>query len=189
MSAVESEMDKIEKRWRSLVVRSKKAKRDCCSPEEFRDWYGQQERVCAYCGIEEVFLAKYCTARNDTKSLHIDRRTNSQGYVIGNMFLACRSCNCIIKSSKTEDFIGVVVKAILQAGMLDEYHLWNVPADKREAACGWHQFSTGDVFQRGDQEITRIYRPNEFHYMPEEELARRIKPVENRDETADDADS
>ena len=168
-------MHKHERHWRALHYRSNKRGTACCSFEEFRDWYKHQEKKCNYCGIEEEFLRRYCTATNYTASLHVDRVVNSEGCVIGNIVLACYSCNVIIKSTKTDDFVRVVVKSTLQNGMLDEYHLWNVPAEKREEACRWPQFRTVQVYQRGPDEVTRIITPNDFHYMPKGELAKRIR--------------
>lgn len=169
--------DDVKRRWNRMKSRSDKREMSCCSLEAFPEWYESQEKRCGYCGIEEEFLHRYCTATNLTKTLHIDRMINSEGYILGKMILACHPCNSIIKVSITEAFIRVVAKAVLANDMLNEYHLWTVPAHLREAACGWHQFTKYEVFDWDGKEVTRIEGPNEFFYLPKEEVEKRVRPL------------
>ena len=82
------------------------------------------------------------------------------------MRLACHICNSTIKWTRSESFINVVVSAILKNGMLDQYHLWTVPAELREEACFWHQFTHGKSIDHGDREVYRYETPNTLHYLP-----------------------
>jgi len=64
--------------------------------EVFIDWYENEPKVCAYCGLIETELPNIKDSSNDlSKRLSIDCVENSVGYVIGNIVLACRRCNMI----------------------------------------------------------------------------------------------
>jgi len=145
----------------------------CCDFASFKTWYDNQPKVCAYCGIEQEFLEQYCIKRKGAATLHIDRINNRRGYVLGNMRLACFVCNSTMKWTRSEEFIKVVVGAILANGMLDQYHLWNVPMNLREEACFWHQFRRGEHVDFGDCERYRCEIPNAEHYLPDGHYAKR----------------
>ncbi len=160
-------MDEVEKRWKSIRRRSDGRHELFCDLNEFRQWYSAETKVCCYCGIEEEFLRLYCTRIASTRSLHVDRVNNNSGYVLGNMRFACYNCNSIIKRTRTKAFVAVVVNAILDNGMLDEYHLWNVPLDLRMEACLWDQFVKVESLRRGNEIGTRFTMPNASHYVPD----------------------
>jgi 5-methylcytosine-specific restriction endonuclease McrA len=61
------------------------------SQEAFVAWYASQPRVCSYCGIEEELLPSWVGKR--WKKLTVDRVQPSEGYVPGNVALACMRCN------------------------------------------------------------------------------------------------
>jgi 5-methylcytosine-specific restriction endonuclease McrA len=61
------------------------------SLEGFVAWYEAQPRVCCYCGIEEELLPLWVGKR--WKKLTVDRVQPSEGYVPGNVALACMRCN------------------------------------------------------------------------------------------------
>lgn len=52
-------------------------------PEEFIDWWQEQEPRCYYCGREN----------EDKRTMQIDRKIGSEGYIINNIVLACFECN------------------------------------------------------------------------------------------------
>lgn len=168
----------LKRRWAKLKERSRK--RTCCAFEDFRQWYDSARKVCRYCGIEEEFLAKYLTRTKAT--LHFDRIDNHNGYVIGNIGLACHACNTGTKWCRSEIFTEIVLKAIMDAGLFGEYHLWYVSKEDRAEACAWHQFMSveeGITWQPwmkekyglerrpGDRSI-RIITPHEPHYVQNE---------------------
>jgi hypothetical protein len=160
-------MTQLKRRWYGLRSRSKTAGTDCCIFDTFAAWYESQPKSCAYCGIEEEFLSLYCTAHKGASTLHIDRIDNNLGYTEDNMRLACHICNSTIKWTRSESFINVVVSAILENGMLDQYHLWTVPVELREEACFWHQFTQGETIDYGDRKVYRYQTPNTLHYLPD----------------------
>lgn len=165
-------------RWQNLKRRSKEKGTAYCTADEFKEWYEKEPKVCRYCGIEEAFLSKYLDG-NKT-SLHIDRRENNKGYVVGNMGLACHACNSTMKGCRTEFFVSVVMAAILKAHMLDEYHLWYVSKEKRKDACHWHQFFRSEMIGSGENLRIRRIMPNDFHYvgLPRSEEATADAPKE-----------
>jgi hypothetical protein len=153
--------------------RSEKNGYGCCDLEKFRQWYAAQEKKCMYCGIEEEFLAIFCTRIPATACLQVDRINNRVGYLPGNMGLACYPCNSIMKKTRSLEFVQVVVRAILANNMLDEYHLWNVPVEKRASACMWHQFTSGrTIVHENGRESYQYEMPNSLQYLPDAALRR-----------------
>ena len=62
--------------------------------ENFKEWWENIPRVCAYCGISEEDVVKLEDSYNSlNERLTIDCINNYEGYVEGNMVLACRRCN------------------------------------------------------------------------------------------------
>jgi len=64
------------------------------SREEFIEWYNDEPKVCAYCGIPEEYAylmkEKY---HGLTDRLSIDCKDNDAGYLKGNLALCCDRCN------------------------------------------------------------------------------------------------
>ena len=64
--------------------------------EEFIKWYNTQEKECVYCGIKEEEIGTSSDYFNDKgRRLTVDCKDNAQGYVLGNLVLACHKCNFI----------------------------------------------------------------------------------------------
>jgi 5-methylcytosine-specific restriction endonuclease McrA len=61
------------------------------SQEGFVAWYETEPRVCCYCGIEEELLTSW--VGKQWRTLTVDRVQPSEGYVPGNIVLACMPCN------------------------------------------------------------------------------------------------
>ena len=68
------------------------------APLEYRNWYIQQIKKCAYCKNDNETIVKYLekigekiTVQNNR--LHFDRIDSSQGYLLDNLVLACSICN------------------------------------------------------------------------------------------------
>jgi len=63
---------------------------------DFVQWYGSQEKKCAYCDIPEELLNKVEDIYNDQiLRLTIDCKDNELGYTLDNIVLACKRCNSI----------------------------------------------------------------------------------------------
>lgn len=67
--------------------------------KEFEQWFNEQEKLCAYCGIREDHLfddpIQYQQARRKIQKLSIDRKDNALGYSPRNLTLACYRCNSV----------------------------------------------------------------------------------------------
>ena len=64
------------------------------SQDEFVEWYENEPRICAYCGIkeEELYLLDKIVGGRFQR-LTVDCKDNEVGYVKGNLVLACDKCN------------------------------------------------------------------------------------------------
>ena len=56
----------------------------------FRDWYNLTPKICAYC--DKNISIKTTKRMNN---LSIDRKSNEQGYVEGNICFSCNRCNTV----------------------------------------------------------------------------------------------
>lgn len=62
--------------------------------KEFYEWYKNQPKKCAYCGLCEDDITKINdTQLNRSLRLTIDCKDNDRGYVIDNLVLSCLRCN------------------------------------------------------------------------------------------------
>lgn len=82
---------------------------------EFATWFQAQPRNCSYCGIDEASLAAL-GIRNQTgaavERLGVDRLVGDDGYVVGNMALACFVCNRTKSNWYTPDEMGILGEGI-----------------------------------------------------------------------------
>ena len=75
-------------------IKSKNLHLLICSKKEFVNWCNQQEQKCVYCDIPvELLKPLEWGAKQYRNRLTIDREDNNQGYIIGNICLACGECN------------------------------------------------------------------------------------------------
>lgn len=84
------------------------------TPEEFTDWYNNQEKICYYCGrsIKEVQQSNDAFNKKIYR-LTIDRKNNDIGYTKNNICLCCYRCNSIKSDYFTEEEmlkIGQIIK-------------------------------------------------------------------------------
>jgi hypothetical protein len=64
------------------------------SKEDFIEWYINEPKVCAYCGIPEELIKSVPPMYNrNVKRLTIDCRDNGDKYEEGKLVLACLRCN------------------------------------------------------------------------------------------------
>jgi hypothetical protein len=93
--------------------------------EEFVEWYSAQNRACHYCGVREEHVPEWSSSTRK-RSLEIDRRDNNRGYVLGNLVLACATCNRMKSDLFTEDemrrIAEHVIKPILCARFPDDLY-------------------------------------------------------------------
>jgi len=74
------------------------------SKDDFIEWYVNEIKVCAYCGIPEIGLHNWGdTVNGRTSKLNIDRVVNPEGYAEGNLVLCCQRCNYIKSDFFTYD--------------------------------------------------------------------------------------
>ena len=74
-------------RYHNMKRRSEIDGYPCLSHREFRQWLDKQEKVCYYCGTElEIELTS-------GRSMNIEKLIPEDGYVLGNIALACFRCN------------------------------------------------------------------------------------------------
>ena len=94
----------IRKLWHSLCSRSKKKNMECVEFKYFLKWFNEQKKECYYCGIKESELNEQneYLEKSLRKKITIDRKDNNKGYVIGNIALACNSCNSYKSNRLTE---------------------------------------------------------------------------------------
>lgn len=72
--------------------------------EDFKSWYVDEVKICAYCDIPEEHIGLIKTRFDKrVKRLSIDCRDNSKGYSRDNLVLACNLCNLIKKNIFTFD--------------------------------------------------------------------------------------
>lgn len=84
--------------WSFIKKRAEKMGVPFSSMEDFVSWFEGATRRCAYCAMEEA-EAKSKFDHN----LHIDRKENGLGYVVGNMVLACHRCNVVKNAYLSHD--------------------------------------------------------------------------------------
>lgn len=87
--------------WQVIRANAKRKGLVVVAYEEFQPWYTSQKRVCHYCGTSEVALHNLPAPYNSR--LHIDRKDNEVGYILGNMVLACPMCNRLKGAVLTEE--------------------------------------------------------------------------------------
>lgn len=68
------------------------------APLEYRNWYIQQIKKCAYCKNDNETIVKYLEKIGEkitpmNNRLHFDRIDSSKGYLLDNLVLACSICN------------------------------------------------------------------------------------------------
>lgn len=84
---------------------------------EFINWYGNQNKICVYCGlsIEDIaLLPPTYIRRSGKKRLSVDRMDNEKGYSIDNIVLACYMCNTIKNSFLTFEEMKEVGNLVLK---------------------------------------------------------------------------
>lgn len=81
---------------------------------EFIEWYKNQPKVCAYCGLtwEETQLVDD-PILNVSDRLTIDCKDNYKGYTLDNIVLACRRCNNIKNDFFTYEEMKKIAKEIV----------------------------------------------------------------------------
>lgn len=61
--------------------------------EEFKQWWQENPKICAYCGITEDQWNKTKTKFINIKRLTLDRIDNDKNYTLDNICWACVACN------------------------------------------------------------------------------------------------
>lgn len=85
-------------RWYGVSYRAVKIGVELAPKAEFIGWFDSQKKECVYCGIGNdgaVILFG--------KSLTVDRKDNSGGYVPENLCMACIRCNVVKNAYLTHD--------------------------------------------------------------------------------------
>lgn len=85
-------------RYSQLKWKMKIRNDEVLSREAFFQWYKNEPKKCFYCGIPEDLVWINNLGRGERlrrKGLTIDRRNGNQGYVQGNIVLACFLCNTL----------------------------------------------------------------------------------------------
>lgn len=66
------------------------------SRKDFIEWYNNEPKVCAYCGLSENQMSEVNDFYNSKgRQLSVDAKDNNLGYIKGNLVLACHRCNGI----------------------------------------------------------------------------------------------
>lgn len=92
-------------RWSTISQNAKKKGRKFISLPEFKEWFVTQKDECVYCGMSQAeSMAMF------KRSLCIDRKDNSQSYILGNIALACHRCNTVKSCYLTYDQMMIVAK-------------------------------------------------------------------------------
>ena len=89
--------------WENAAVRATKKGLGIMSRVEFYAWYKNHPRCCEYCGMtEQASKAMF------RELLSIDRKDPSNGYISGNIAMACRRCNNVKSSHLSYEQMMVV---------------------------------------------------------------------------------
>lgn len=78
---------------------------------EFLIWFGEQEKLCYYCGISLT------TDGNRAEQLSVDRKDNLIGYTLENIALCCQRCNTIKGDIFTEQEMVEIAERYLKPKM------------------------------------------------------------------------
>lgn len=84
--------------WSFIKKRAEKMGVPFSAMEDFVSWFEGAARHCTYCAMDEA-EAK----RRFDHNLHVDRKENGLGYVVGNMVLACHRCNVVKNAYLSHD--------------------------------------------------------------------------------------
>lgn len=71
--------------------------------KEFIEWYSSKEKKCYYCGVQQ-----------GEKRLEIERKDNKEGYVEGNIELACADCNGVKGNILTESEMLIIGELVMK---------------------------------------------------------------------------
>lgn len=99
------------------ILKRNASKRDMefsLTREDFSKWWFSQEQKCAYCDIPLERMKVVNRSKKLARRLSVDRTNNDKGYVMGNLVLACMSCNFIKSNVFTFDEMREIAQKYLK---------------------------------------------------------------------------
>lgn len=111
-------------RYYNVTVNSKQIRKRVGTPkleitkEQFLEWARETPRQCAYCGVDEIRLARLglrTQIDRGVEALGIDRIDSAIGYRADNIVLCCFACNKAkgnVFTSREMDLLGPAIAAV-----------------------------------------------------------------------------